>query len=80
MELVACWSGGVGTVPGRSSIHCWDGPKRRVVRYSFRPMLAVRAFLRKSSATSVLRQMPVIPGLGISFVSSFTLYFAEAGF
>jgi len=45
---------GLGTVPGRSSIHCWDGPNdgwepamldkdglmRMLVRYSSKPMLA----------------------------------------
>jgi hypothetical protein len=43
-------------------------------------MLAVRAFFRKSSATSVFRQMPVIPGFGMFFVSSLAFYFVGAGF
>jgi hypothetical protein len=43
-------------------------------------MLAVRAFFSKSSATSVFRQMPVIPGLGMFFIFLFAFYFIEAGF
>ena len=37
------------------------------MRYSFRPMLADRAFALSSSATSRLRVMPTIPGLGMYF-------------
>jgi hypothetical protein len=43
-------------------------------------MLTIRAFFRKSSATSVFREMPVIPGLGMFFISSLAFYFVEAGF
>lgn len=67
----------IGTVPGRSSIHCssvWDaegrfkvGSKSIVVRYSFKPMLAVLALFLSRSATSVLRHKPVIPGFGVLF-------------
>jgi hypothetical protein len=84
MRLISCWVTGVGTVPGRSSIHGWDGPKAgvllsdkdgaksRLVRYSFKPMFAFCALERSKLATSVFRQMPVIPCLGMFFL--FLLY------
>jgi hypothetical protein len=31
-RLISCCVRGFGAVPGWSSIHCWDGPKRRLVR------------------------------------------------
>jgi len=77
--LRSCWDSGLGTVPGRSSLHCWDGPvdgggtairgrdgpMSMLVRYSFKPMLADCALVRSRSATSCLRHKPVIPGLGM---------------
>ena len=63
---------------GPKYVEVWftDGAKSIVVRYSFKPIFEVFALSLSSSATSVFRQMPVIPGLGIIFHFLFVDLFA----
>ena len=55
---------------------CWDGPGTVLVnidrRNSLSPMPASRALDLRRSATSALRVIPFIPGLGIFNLTEFT--------